>query len=63
MAEVSLFGPRRRTEYRPQETVITAEHRRLMESESRAADWKNWGPYGACRVYLRQGTSARLVVA
>ena len=23
----------------------TAEHRRLAESETRKADWKNWGPY------------------
>ena len=24
---------------------LTAEHQRLVDSEEREADWKNWGPY------------------
>src|SRR5262249_20138130 len=29
----------------------TVEHRRLMDSAARRADWKNWGPYLAERAW------------
>jgi hypothetical protein len=29
----------------------TAEHRRLAESESRKADWKDWGPHVSARAW------------
>src|SRR3970040_645462 len=38
----------------------TAEHQRLIDSESRKADWKNWGPYVADRAWgtVREDYSA-----
>lgn len=30
---------------------LTAEHKRLIESEARRADWKNWGPYVSERAW------------
>ncbi len=30
---------------------LTAEHRRLADSEARRADWKNWGPYVSDRAW------------
>jgi hypothetical protein len=38
----------------------TAEHRRLAESETRQADWKNWGPYLSERAWgtVREDYSA-----
>jgi len=39
---------------------LTAEHKRLADSESRQADWKNWGPYLSERAWgtVREDYSA-----
>ncbi len=39
---------------------LTAEHRRLIDSAARAADWKHWGPYLAERAWgtVREDYSA-----
>ena len=38
----------------------TAEHQRLIDSEARRADWKQWGPYLAERAWgtVREDYSA-----
>ena len=44
----------------PDPEPLTAEHRRLSDSEARRADWKNWGPYLAERAWgtVREDYSA-----
>src|SRR3954469_7624458 len=39
---------------------LTAEHQRLVDSERRKADWKNWGPYVSDRAWgtVREDYSA-----
>ena len=39
------------TEERSWRDGTPAEHRRLIDSEARKADWKNWGPYLAERAW------------
>jgi len=41
-------------------TRVTAEHRRLADSEARRADWKKWGPYLSERAWgtVREDYSA-----
>lgn len=42
---------RRPSPYRTEVVASTVEYKRLQDSASRAADWKNWGPYVSERAW------------
>ena len=40
----------------------TVEYKRLMASQARQADWKNWGPYLSERVWGKVGVARSLAM-